>query len=84
MINGFTTVVQAGRVNCFYEKIDTNKSLEIEYQVRMSWLMTVKVVLLFLNYEYCLLSSPLNKLLCSVSKMVVNETIRQFNAEVVY
>lgn len=36
MINGFTTVVQAGRVNCFYEKIDTNKSLEIEYQVRMS------------------------------------------------
>ena len=46
--------------------------------------MTVKVVLLFLNYEYCLLSSPLNKLLCSVSKMVVNETIRQFNAEVVY
>lgn len=33
MINGFTTVVQAGRVNCFYEKIDTNKSLEIEYQV---------------------------------------------------
>ena len=54
MINGFTTVVQAGRVNCFYEKIDTNKSLDIEYQVRMSWLMTVKFVHLFLNYAYSL------------------------------
>lgn len=33
MTNGFTTVVEAGKVNCFYENIDSNKTLEIEYQV---------------------------------------------------
>ncbi|KAJ7380298.1 Transmembrane emp24 domain-containing protein 5 [Desmophyllum pertusum] len=33
MLNGFTTVVEAGKMNCFYENIDGNKSLEIEYQV---------------------------------------------------
>ena len=36
MTNGFTTVVEAGKVNCFYENIDSNKTLEIEYQVRRS------------------------------------------------
>ena len=34
MMNGFTTVVEAGKVNCFYENISDNKTLEIEYQVR--------------------------------------------------
>lgn len=34
MLNGFTTVVEAGKVNCFYENISDNKTLEIEYQVR--------------------------------------------------
>jgi len=33
MLNGFTTVVEAGKVNCFYENISDNKTLEIEYQV---------------------------------------------------
>lgn len=33
MMNGFTTVVEAGKVNCFYENISDNKTLEIEYQV---------------------------------------------------
>ena len=34
MLNGFTTVVEAGKANCFYEDISDNKTLEIEYQVR--------------------------------------------------
>lgn len=34
MLNGFTTVVEAGKVNCFYENVNDNKTLEIEYQVR--------------------------------------------------
>ena len=34
MLNGFTTVIEAGKVNCFYENISDNKTLEIEYQVR--------------------------------------------------
>ncbi|KAL9979822.1 hypothetical protein ACROYT_G017539 [Oculina patagonica] len=33
MLNGFTTVVEAGKVNCFYENIDNNRTLEMEYQV---------------------------------------------------
>jgi len=33
MLNGFTTVIEAGKVNCFYENISDNKTLEIEYQV---------------------------------------------------
>lgn len=33
MLNGFTTVVEAGKVNCFYENIEVNKTLEMEYQV---------------------------------------------------
>ena len=35
MLNGFTTVVEAGKVNCFYENIEVNKTLEMEYQVRV-------------------------------------------------
>lgn len=35
MLNGFTTVVEAGKVNCFYENIDSNRTLEMEYQVRV-------------------------------------------------
>lgn len=34
MTNGFTTVVEAGKVNCFFDNVDPNKTLEIEYQVR--------------------------------------------------
>jgi len=33
MTNGFTTVVEAGKVNCFYDNVDANGTLEIEYQV---------------------------------------------------
>ena len=36
MMNGFTTVVEAGKANCFYENISDNKTLEIEYQVRQN------------------------------------------------
>lgn len=36
MLNGFTTVVEAGKANCFYENISDNKTLEIEYQVRQN------------------------------------------------
>ena len=36
MLSGFTTVVEAGKVNCFYENISDNKTLEIEYQVRQN------------------------------------------------
>lgn len=33
MLNGFTTIVEAGKVNCFYENMEVNKTLEMEYQV---------------------------------------------------
>ncbi|KAK2568151.1 Transmembrane emp24 domain-containing protein 1 [Acropora cervicornis] len=33
MANGFTTVVDPGKVNCFYDELEPNRSLEIEYQV---------------------------------------------------
>lgn len=33
MSNGFTTIVEAGKVNCFYENIEVNRTLEMEYQV---------------------------------------------------
>ena len=35
MLNGFTTIVEAGKVNCFYENMEVNKTLEMEYQVRV-------------------------------------------------
>ena len=34
LANGFTTVVDPGKTNCFYDELDPNKTLEIEYQVR--------------------------------------------------
>lgn len=33
LANGFTTVVDPGKTNCFYDELDPNKTLEIEYQV---------------------------------------------------
>lgn len=33
MANGFTTVVDPGKVNCFYDELEPNRTLEIEYQV---------------------------------------------------
>ena len=38
MTNGFTTVVEAGKVNCFYENVDANTTLDVEYQVSLSGL----------------------------------------------
>lgn len=48
MMNGFTTVVEAGKVNCFYENISDNKTLEIEYQVRQNCVFGDFVEILFL------------------------------------
>ncbi|XP_067052501.1 transmembrane emp24 domain-containing protein 1-like isoform X2 [Acropora muricata] len=33
MANGFTTIVDPGKVNCFYDELEPNRTLEIEYQV---------------------------------------------------
>ena len=53
MMNGFTTVVEAGKVNCFYENISDNKTLEIEYQVRQNCVFGDFVAIhSYLTYSY--------------------------------
>ena len=52
MMNGFTTVVEAGKVNCFYENISDNKTLEIEYQVRQNCVFCDFTKMLTYSYTY--------------------------------
>ena len=55
MTNGFTTVVEAGKVNCFYDDVDSNRTLEIEYQVRCYFQRNYLLVRMFIrnsSYAY--------------------------------
>lgn len=40
--NGFTTVVEPRKRDCFYERVDANTTLELEYQVRLVKLVMCK------------------------------------------